>query len=167
MVATRVSWTECLLTGLLVFGLVGTGGLLLLIMGLVYLIRPDAGTPGTFSFDPSVVAFATVAATLAGAAAWRLIVARSDCPPWRGAVAGLVVGFVAHPLCWFLMILYQTACDPSLRRASAHDVLFNLVFVTSWTSFASLGLVGWISMPLGAALGYLKKRITATAPAHP
>jgi hypothetical protein len=39
--------------------------------------------------------------------------------------------------------------------------VFNQVFMTLWMSVSSLGLVGWASMPLGAALGYLAKRILA------
>jgi hypothetical protein len=33
-------------------------------------------------------------------------------------------------------------------------------------SISSLGLVGWASMPLGAVLGYLAKRIVNAAVAH-
>jgi hypothetical protein len=158
---TRVTWAECLLTGLFTFGLAGTGGLLVLIAGLILLIRPGTSLSEAFGFDREMVAFAAGSATLAGAVSWRLIVRTPDSRPRYGALAGLVVGFAAHPLCWFLILAYQTALDPSPRGQSAYNVLFNQVFMTLWMSVSSLGLVGWASMPLGAALGYLAKRILA------
>ena len=128
---TRVTWTECLLTGLFTFGLAGTGGLLLLIAGLIVLIRPGTSLSEAFGFDREMVAFAAGSATLAGAVSWRLIVRTPDSRPRYGALAGLVVGFAAHPLCWFLILAYQTALDPSLRGHSAYSVLFYQVFIRS------------------------------------
>ena len=39
----------------------------------------------------------------------------TDSHPTSGAMAGLVVGLVAHPLCWFLFLLFQVARDSTLR----------------------------------------------------
>jgi hypothetical protein len=163
MSRTRVTWTECLLTSLLAFGIAGTGSLLLLIGGLILLIRSDTSLSEAFGFDLKMIAFAAGAATLAGTVSWRLIVRTPDSRPRFGALAGLVVGFAAHPLCWFLILAYQTALDPSLRSQSAYDVLFSQIFMTLWMSVSSLGLVGWVSMPLGAAIGYLARRIKYVA----
>lgn len=163
----RVTWTECLLVGLFVFGLGGTSGLLILIAGLVLLIRPGTSASEAFQFDPGVTAFAAASATLAGVLAWRLAVATHGSRPWRGALAGLVVGFVSHPLCWFLLLAYQTAREPAVRSQSPYDILWGQLFMTLWLSVSSLGLVGWMSMPLGAALGYLTRRFQGTPDSRP
>ena len=70
--------------------------------------------------------------------------------PVEGALAGLVVGLLAHPLCWFLVTAFQTVRDPILRDASYRNIGFDLVFMSIWISVSSLGLVGWITAPLGA-----------------
>ena len=62
----RVTWTECLLVGVLLFGLAGTGGVLLLLAGLIRLIRSDEGL--WEGLDLTLVAFAATAAALAGVA---------------------------------------------------------------------------------------------------
>ena len=63
MARIRVTWTECLLVGVLLFGLAGTGGVLLLLAGLIRLIRSDEGL--WEGLDLTVVAFAATAASLA------------------------------------------------------------------------------------------------------
>jgi hypothetical protein len=157
MTANRVSWMECLLVGVFVFGIAGTGGVLLMLDGLVRFVR--SGESVWDGLDPTVVGFAVMAASLSGVVAWRVIVATKDSPPRRGTLAGLFVGIVAHPLCWFLVFGYQIARDPSLRSQSLQDVVFNLTFMTLWATTSSFGILGWISSPLGAMLGYLMKRI--------
>ena len=165
MVKTGVTWVECLIVGLLAFGLAGTGILVLLVARLILLIRPDTGL-SAFDVDREAVIFAAVSATLAGAVCWRLIVRTPDSLPRRGALAGLAVGFAAHPLCWFLSLAYHTVIDPSLREESAYNILFGQLFMTLFMSASSLMLMGWISMPLGAAIGYAAKRILKASPTH-
>ncbi|MGZ3385727.1 MAG: hypothetical protein ACXWNF_12395 [Isosphaeraceae bacterium] len=78
-------------------------------------------------------------------------------------MAGLVVGLVAHPLCWFLFLLFQVARDSTLRCESVSSLVFGLVWMTATFTFSSLLGSGWITVPLCAALGYLSKRIKASA----
>ena len=82
MPAARVSWAECLVIGFLVFGLAGTSGVLLLLVGLVRLIRTDQSSWDVI--DPTIVAFAATAAALTGVLAWRRIMATRDARPLWG-----------------------------------------------------------------------------------
>ena len=157
MSKVRVTWTESILVGVVLFGLIGTGVVLLFYAGLVYLIRSEVLS--WREFDPTMMAFALTATALAGAAAWRLIVATPESSSVRGAFAGLVAGIVAHPLCWFLLLVFQTVWDPNLRRQSLTNIFFNVVFMTLLMTISSLGLVGWITAPIGATLGYAAKRL--------
>lgn len=158
MSRSRVGWVECLLVGIVVFGMLGTGGTLLGIAGMVLLIR---GELMNFSdFDPTtIIACAAVAASIVGILSWRFLVANPDARPTRGAAAGLLVGFLSHPLCWAIATLSHFLGEPTLRRDSLADSAFSVVFMTLLASFSSLGLTGWITMPLGAFLGYCTRRI--------
>ena len=160
----RVTWTECLLAGILVFGLAGTGSLLILLAGLVRLIRSDASfldvLEGTVT---TVAAFAATAAALVGVGAWRLIVATTDSPLRLGAYAGFVVGLIAHPLCWFLYLAVHVAREQIPLGQSVYSMAFGVVFMTAVHTLSSLVIVGWMSVPLCAALGYMAKWIKASA----
>ena len=157
MSVRRVGWGESLLVGIFVFGLLGTGGMLLGIEALTLLIREE--TVGLKEFELPVVACAAAAASIVGVLSWRFVVATRESKPRRGIWAGVLVGLLGHPLCWFLATLVPILRDPSLRGQSLGDTAFNLVFMTLLMSFSSLGLVGWISIPLAATLGYWTRRI--------
>lgn len=160
MSRTRVSWTECFLVGILLFGLLGTDCVLIAIITLVWIIREET-SPWT-ALDPTAVACAVAASSIVGVAAWRLIVRTPDSRPRRGALAGLAVGFLAHPLCWFLLTLISILRDPTQRGLSLQDMVSSLIFMMVWLSISSLGIVGLISMPVGAAIGYVTRRWNAT-----
>jgi hypothetical protein len=135
----QVTWMECVLAGILVFSLVGTGSLMLFLAGLVRLIRSDTSFLDALKgIGPGVVASAATAAAVTGGTAWRLIVAMTDSHPTSGAMAGLVVGLVAHPLCWFLFLLFQVARDSTLRGQSVSSLVFGLVWMTATFTFSSL-----------------------------
>jgi len=160
MAATGASWRESFLVGVLVFGIAGVGCVLLAMFAVVRLIRSDGNLSDMV--DPTVLIFASTAAAVIGVIAWRLIAGAPGSGPGRGALAGLVVGLLAHPLCWLLLAAYQIAGVPEARSRSVHDLIFDLGFMTVWISISSLGLIGWITGPLGAALGYAAKRFTAS-----
>src|SRR5271166_5420122 len=159
-VGTRVSWTECLVVGIVVFGLVGTGGVLLLLAGVVSFIRSDTrfwdAVKGT---DPSVVACAATAAAIVGVAAWRAMVATTDSGARHGAAAGFVVGLAAHPVGWVLYLIVHVLREPIPAGQSVYAMAFGVAAMTVTFTFSSLVFLGWMSAPLFAALGYLVKRI--------
>lgn len=141
---------ECLLAGL-VFGLVGTAGLLLIFGGLIVFIRSDTSFRDYLrELDPTIVTCACLAASITGASAWRRIVPK-DSGPRRGALAGLVVGVAAHPVFWGLTCLFGAATDPN----RAGIFLAGIPFAFMFGCFSSLGMAGWVTAPLGGFLGAL------------
>ena len=63
----QVTWMKCVLAGILVFGLVGTGSLVLFLAGLVRLIRSDTSFLDALKgIGPGVVASAATAAAVTG-----------------------------------------------------------------------------------------------------
>ena len=78
-------------------------------------------------------------------------------------MAGLVVGLVAHPLCWFLFLLFQVARDSTLRGQSVSSLVFGLVWMTATFTFSSLLGFRLDHRAALRALGYLSKRIKASA----
>jgi hypothetical protein len=86
-----------MIVGVHSFGVVGTSALLALLGGFIAYFRTD--TDFWRDLDPAVAICAASAATVSGAVSWRLVVATNEARRWTGAVAGLVVGIVAHPLC--------------------------------------------------------------------
>ena len=136
---------------------------MILLAGLVRVLRSDAGFLDVLKgMDPTVAACAATAAALVGVA-WRLIVATTDSALRLGAWAGLVVGLVAHPLCWFLYLFVHVAREPIPAGQSVYSMGFGVAFMTAVYTFSSLMILGWMSVPLCAALGYLAKWIKASA----
>jgi hypothetical protein len=82
--------------------------------------------------------------------AWRLVVAAGGARRWTGAVAGLVVGIIAHPLGWLFYAAYG-----AVRGRLPVDHPLDVVAAATVLSLPSIGLLGWISAPLGALFGYL------------
>lgn len=79
-----------------------------------------------------------------------------------GAIVGLLVGLLSHPLAWYLAILYYyfTGATDSLGGKTLRP---GEGFIASFTfSMISLLLVGWITGPVGAMvgalMGYLQSR---------
>src|SRR4051812_43857389 len=90
MARAKVNWTECVIVGVLVFGVVGTSALLAVLGGLIAYIRSD--TVFWRDLDPAVVICAASAAAVSGTVSWRLIVAPNEASRWTGLRAGLLVG---------------------------------------------------------------------------
>jgi fumarate reductase subunit D len=69
---------------------------------------------------------------------------------WRGFGLGALVGILSHPLAWFLfsIILYASGALGA-RNAGPIQALRDILSF----SVLSLLLVGWITAPLGGAVG--------------
>ncbi|HEX8201580.1 MAG TPA: hypothetical protein VF590_13935 [Isosphaeraceae bacterium] len=151
--AARVSWIECLLIGLVVFGVVGTAGTLLVLGGVIGYLHTDAEL--WEGLDPRALGCGVAAATIAGAVAWRMVVATTAAGPRQGARAGLVTGLVAHPLACLMFAGAMLAGTRMPRGQSVGSWAVALALATAWLTAMSLGVLGWISAPLGALLGSL------------
>lgn len=159
---TRVSWVECLAVGFTAFGLFGTAGLALAMGAATLLVRSDVDPRKAFDLDPTLIVIAALAATIVGTVAWRWIVDRTDSSPRRGALAGLVVGCASHPIHWLLCVAYAVALQPAAGR-SIGEKISTLAFLAVVATTISLFLFGWITVPLGAMLGYLAGRLHTTS----
>lgn len=103
---------------------------------------------------------APLAAFLSGAALWRLLPERN--PRQRrgwGALAGALAGLVSHYFTWYLQFLAANVCfwltggcTGSLGEPPA-DPLTALLGAAGLTFF-SLFVVGWLTVPIGAGLGW-------------
>ncbi|MBM4377918.1 MAG: hypothetical protein FJ086_01215 [Deltaproteobacteria bacterium] len=84
------------------------------------------------------------AAFLAGTVTW-ILVARGPgrVSGLRGALAGALAATLAHPLRWALLF---AGIGPDERATSVADMVGVLIV-------ASLILVGWLTVPVGAILG--------------
>lgn len=99
---------------------------------------------------------AALAAGLLGALCWRLLVgAATTRLLQRGAIAGALTGALAHPLTWYLLILYfyATGAQSSLGEPTLNPI--EGVPGSLVLSLGSLLVVGWLTVPLGALCGAL------------
>jgi hypothetical protein len=96
------------------------------------------------------------AAFLASMFFWRLLVSgKSHKLMLRGAAAGGLTGLFSHPLAWYLAILYFYFSD---ARSSLGEATLNpLEGIPASCLYAIVSLLaaGWITVPLGAAVGGL------------
>jgi hypothetical protein len=73
--------------------------------------------------------------------------------PWKpGAVSGLAIGFVAHPVLWFLFMTAQWIA------AGGTDDYKEVLVQCGVVSAFSLILAGWFTVTAGALLGYWHAR---------
>jgi hypothetical protein len=95
---------------------------------------------------------------------WRLLVVRCPSPTTaRGLWAGLLSGVVAHPVCWYVVLLFwhiRAVFFSALPRPPERHVLLHVLTVGGLDmalalilSCYSLVLYGWITVPAGAILG--------------
>lgn len=90
---------------------------------------------------------------------WRLICGSDQLvSPRRGAFVGILTGVLAHPVLWYLAIVWNYA---SGTRSSLGDRPANPIEgLTACLVFAgwSLLLTGWITVPAGGILGWILGR---------
>lgn len=107
------------------------------------------------------VVAAALAAFVSGAALWRVLPERVLHHRLRwGAVAGALAGLVSHYLTWYLQYLgailcywLTGGCTGSLGDSPANP-LVALVGAAGF-SFFSLIALGWLTVPIGAVLGWV------------
>lgn len=93
---------------------------------------------------------ASLGAFLVGLVLWS----RRATSRWRSTLIGALTGGLAHPVAWYLAILWNwaTGSTSSLGEAPLDpiDGLWGCLVLSAW----SLLLVGWITVPAGALVGF-------------
>jgi hypothetical protein len=90
---------------------------------------------------------------------WRLLCATSQpVSRRRGALAGALTGLLAHPVAWYLALVwnYLLGHTSSLgdKPSNPLESLAGCLVMTFW----SLLIVGWLTVPAGAVVGFLLAR---------
>jgi hypothetical protein len=104
---------------------------------------------------------APLAAFIAGALFWWLLVARKNHHGTaRGVAAGALAGAIGHYICWYFFFLFAFACHAftggctdSLGQPPVNPLL--ALGAASIYSGVSLLLCGWLTIPAGGLLGGL------------
>jgi hypothetical protein len=123
---------------------------------LAYLIVSQRGRVG--DWWPLVVA-SGLSASAVGLLLWRLLCATSQSVSRRrGALAGALTGLLAHPVAWYLALVwnYLLGHTSSLGDTPSGPLesLAGCLVMTFW----SLLIVGWLTVPAGAVVGFLLAR---------
>lgn len=71
-----------------------------------------------------------------------------------GVMAGAAIGLLAHPLSWLIFVSLSLVADPVAGEQATTRLADAAASVPALSLF-SLLLAGWLTAPLGAALGYL------------
>ena len=111
---------------------------------------------------------APLAAFLSGFFGWGILVIVSKrVTLWKGVGAGALIGLIAHPLTWYFAILffYFSGARSSLGEPTLNPV--EGLWASLLYSLLSWLFVGWLTVPIGAAIGgilaYIQsKRISAS-----
>ena len=89
---------------------------------------------------------------------WLIVARRAGYNAWSGAMAGGLSGIVSHYACWYLYLLGANICY-GLTGGCVSSLgeppidLLNGLWGTLIFSLVSLMFVGWITVPLGIAVG--------------
>lgn len=116
-----------------------------------------AGPVGYLVFrQPFLVVGAVAGAVLVASASWWLLVERSGTATvTRGLCVGGLTGAAAHPVMW--AVWFGAGFGVTGRDTGVLYVLF----LGLAGSLYSLVLLGWVTVPLGAAAGALLARVRA------
>lgn len=90
---------------------------------------------------------------------WFFCTRTGDFSVWKGAGAGALSGFLAHYFSWYLMLAGQNVCFHIFKgcRSSLGEPPMNMlygIFGVLPLTFFSLMLLGWVTVPGGAVLGW-------------
>lgn len=125
------------------------------------LVANDHNDPDSFR----LIAIAAITAFVSGFAFWRLLVARIERPTrLRGSLAGAAAAVLGHFIAMQIYIFTGPAPRVSYgAHGNPNDVLFGL-----FAGALSLVYIGWLTIPLGALLGYcgIVLRNHASSPAQ-
>jgi hypothetical protein len=111
----------------------------------------------------SIVVASGVAAFAVSYVVWRVI-----CPsvrplsPRRGALAGALTGVLAHPVAWYLAVVWTYLRGRTLFPNSKPVGPIEGLGVSFVYAFFGLILTGWITVPAGAIAGWLLVRRRGT-----
>lgn len=130
------------LVAAVVFGLAGA-----LAAWLVY----RSGSSGELLTD---IVIAGVSACIVGGLLWSKVALKQTAAASvrRGALVGALIGFVSHPVYWYIWAVYSWAFQAPGVGGPAMGPLHGLwgallVSLLSWV------VAGWITVPLGAVVG--------------
>lgn len=97
---------------------------------------------------------AGLAAAGCGALLWKGIIGTRERPPlWRGVLTGFLVGFIAHPVAWYGMILFNYSFGGLSSLGEEPLGPWDGLGGAFVFSFWSWLLFGWITILVGALLG--------------
>ena len=124
--------------------------------GLAYLIVSVRGRIGDWW---PLVAASGLAAFAVSLLLWRLLCGSGRPVTWRrGALAGALTGLLAHPVAWYLALVWNYAIGQTSslgdRSTNALESLAGAFIMTFW----SLLIAGWLTVPAGAVVGFLLAR---------
>lgn len=126
-------------------------GLLAFLAKLIFFPGPQFNPPAAYAF---------VSGALTGALLWCLLITGPGIISLpRGAIAGLLVGFLSPLLMWILFGSLTAVTDPAARDALGWSLLY---------AFLMLRGVAWLSALggalLGGALGWFHRRFHGEVP---
>ncbi len=100
--------------------------------------------------------FAGLAAALCAALLWYFwILSRKNQKRWQGALAGGLVCLIAHPVAWYLLILYNFFFGEGSSLGDDPIGPIDGLWGAFVFSFWSLLFYGWLTLPIGAICGAL------------
>src|SRR5689334_6696513 len=132
----------------LIFGALG------LVLSYLILAGHTSGSDGW-----SIVVASGVAAFAVSFALWRVI-----CSPdrplsaRRGALAGALTGVLAHPVAWYLAVVWTYLCSRPLFPGGKPVGPVEGLTVSLVYAFFGVILTGWLTVPAGAIAGWLLAR---------
>jgi hypothetical protein len=95
---------------------------------------------------------------------WRLLCATS--PPVsgrRGALAGALTGLLAHPVAWYLALVWNYLLGHASSLGDKPADPLQSIGGSFVMAFWSLLIAGWLTVPAGAIVGFLLARRQAQA----
>jgi hypothetical protein len=126
---------------------------------VAYLILSGSSQPGRSDWGPLVVS-SGAAAFAVSCLFWRLLCAPDHLiSARRGALVGVLIGLFAHPVAWYLFIVwsYLTGTRSSLGERAVNPVVaLAACFVFA---FWSILLTGWLTVPAGGIVGWVLGRV--------
>ena len=107
----------------------------------------------------SIVVGSGVAAFAVSYVIWRLICSPvTPLSPRRGALAGALTGVLAHPIAWYLAVVWTYSWGRPLFPGGKLVGPIEGIPVSLVYAFFGVILTGWITVPAGAMGGWLLAR---------
>jgi hypothetical protein len=111
----------------------------------------------------SIVVASGVAAFAVSYVLWRVLCSpEKTMLPRRGALAGALTGVIAHPVAWYLAVVWTHLRGRTLFPNSKPVGPIEGLGVSFVYAFFGLILTGWLTVPTGAIAGWLVARRRGT-----